>query len=243
MMVRCRLAETAALRMIEVLGRDRFEVDVVHGQRITIREILPESAAFDRYRQHVEMSAELPTPASIRSKKFKWKPRILHMVCGDLIQTEHIQFADIVMIETDFPEVVMRLCIQSSQSLKLIVLGMMYVLKSIHAPLCQLLGQMKHGARALTYIDLRRIWPASRMASFGVGLGLAKVIGSSSVAPAGSQSRLLLGLGSIPFRQMDFNRSLSDRYPATWSVRRGHHFYVWRKVLMLVSAYAYAMIF
>lgn len=91
--------------MVELLGYDRFEVDVVHGQRISIREILPESAMFDRYGQHVEMSAELPEPASIRNKKFKWKPRILHMVCGDLLQTEHIHFADIVMLETDFPEV------------------------------------------------------------------------------------------------------------------------------------------
>jgi hypothetical protein len=98
--------------MVELLGHDRFEVDLVHGQRITVREILPESAMFDRYGQHVEMSAGLPEPVTIRSKKFKWKPRILQMVCGDLLQTEHIQFADVVMIETDFPEVSMQLYAQ-----------------------------------------------------------------------------------------------------------------------------------
>ena len=34
----------------------------------------------------------------------------------------------------------------------------------------------------------------------------------------------------FPFRQLEINRNLSDRFPTSWSVQRGHHFYVWNKV-------------
>jgi hypothetical protein len=36
--------------------------------------------------------------------------------------------------------------------------------------------------------------------------------------------------GTVPFRQIDTNRHNSDRYPTSWSVQRGHHFYLWEKV-------------
>jgi hypothetical protein len=32
------------------------------------------------------------------------------------------------------------------------------------------------------------------------------------------------------FRQLEVNHHLSDRYPNSWSVQRGHHFYLWAKV-------------
>ena len=34
---------------------------------------------------------------------------------------------------------------------------------------------------------------------------------------------------SPPFVQLESNRSLSDRYPTSWSVHRGHHFFIWVK--------------
>jgi hypothetical protein len=34
---------------------------------------------------------------------------------------------------------------------------------------------------------------------------------------------------SCPFTQLDVNKGLSDRYPTSWSVHRGHHFYIWVK--------------
>jgi hypothetical protein len=37
--------------------------------------------------------------------------------------------------------------------------------------------------------------------------------------------------GSIPFRQLESNKHLSDRFPTSWSVQRGHHFYLWTKVI------------
>lgn len=34
----------------------------------------------------------------------------------------------------------------------------------------------------------------------------------------------------FPYRQLENNKNLSDRFPTSWSVQRGHHFYVWNKV-------------
>lgn len=38
--------------------------------------------------------------------------------------------------------------------------------------------------------------------------------------------------GICPFSQMSCNKTLSDRFPTSWSVQRGHHFYLWTKVLL-----------
>ena len=36
-------------------------------------------------------------------------------------------------------------------------------------------------------------------------------------------------LDRFPLRQIDANKSVSDRYSTSWSVQRGHHFYVWQR--------------
>lgn len=36
--------------------------------------------------------------------------------------------------------------------------------------------------------------------------------------------------GPHPFKQMDVNRLLTDRFPTSWSVQRGHHFFLWTRV-------------
>ena len=41
----------------------------------------------------------------------------------------------------------------------------------------------------------------------------------------------------FPYRQLENNKNLSDRFPTSWSVQRGHHFYVWNKVLQSVFIY------
>jgi hypothetical protein len=35
---------------------------------------------------------------------------------------------------------------------------------------------------------------------------------------------------SFPFKQLEDNRNVSDRFPTSWSVQRGHHFFLWSKV-------------
>jgi len=42
--------------------------------------------------------------------------------------------------------------------------------------------------------------------------------------------RKIFDLGPLPMKQLDINRPLSDRYPTSWSVQRGHHFFLWIKV-------------
>lgn len=77
----------------------------------------------------------------------------------------------------------------------------------VHPELCALLRSMKSGARAFTYLDLRSIWGAE----------------------GGVEGEV--EAGTFPFRQLEINRSVSDRYATSWSVNRGHHFYLWMKVL------------
>jgi len=73
-----------------------------------------------------------------------------------------------------------------------------------------LLYLMKAGSRILSYLDLSKVWEGSSSSS-----------GSGSGSSGGSG-----GGGGGPFAQLDANRSLADRYPTSWSVHRGHHFYV-----------------
>jgi hypothetical protein len=90
---------------------------------------------------------------------------------GNLLDVRGLDTADIVLLETDLSA-------------------------TIYPDLCRLLRKMKRGARAFTYLDLRKIWAA----------------------------------GAFPFRQLDINRPISDRYATSWSVNRGHHFFLWTKV-------------
>lgn len=44
--------------------------------------------------------------------------------------------------------------------------------------------------------------------------------------------RKIWNQGPIPFKQLDVNRHLSDRFPTSWSVQRGHHFFLWSRICM-----------
>jgi hypothetical protein len=41
----------------------------------------------------------------------------------------------------------------------------------------------------------------------------------------------------FPFKQLENNKDLSDRFPTSWSVQRGHHFYVWTKRFQTTCLY------
>lgn len=91
----------------------------------------------------------------------------------------------------------------------------------LYPQLAQLLGHLKEDARVLTYIDLRRAFDT--VANAG-GPGLVTAVHSHS----------------MPFRQLEINRQLSDRYPTSWSVQRGHHFYLWNRVCSwMIADYNY----
>ncbi|CAM9962378.1 unnamed protein product [Phaeothamnion confervicola] len=41
----------------------------------------------------------------------------------------------------------------------------------------------------------------------------------------------------FPFRQVEVNRTVADRFPTSWSVHRGHHFFLWNKALGPAAAF------
>ncbi len=141
---------------------------------------------------------------------------LLELEAGNLLAVEGLETADIVLLETD--------------------LG-----ATIYPDLCALLRRMKPGARAFTYLDLRKIWgvasppPADEEEGALGGSDAAAGAGAAGGAEvwdaeaAGREARRKAG--AFPFRQLDVNRPVSDRYATSWSVNRGHHFYLWVKVL------------
>lgn len=171
---RFRIAEEAVIRMVNLLGKESFSVEHVPGKSIMVieRDLAEDS--------HPIVSSSVDSNDPVRAARgsattSSLKKRVLHMVQGDLLLTPHIQCADIVMLETDFPP-------------------------EIHPDLCSLLSNLKQGARSLTYLDLRKLF--------------------------GDQKNPL-------FCQLDINKASSDRYQTSWSMQRGHRFYLWKKVGMV----------
>jgi hypothetical protein len=66
--------------MVGLLGKELFEIENIPGSSIKVTEI----------------SAETPTGA---------QPRVLHMVCGNMFHLSNIEQADIIMLETEIPQV------------------------------------------------------------------------------------------------------------------------------------------
>jgi hypothetical protein len=73
----------------------------------------------------------------------------------------------------------------------------------IHQETCELLSKMHEEAMVLTYHDMKKIW-----------------ISTATTPPCCLQ-------------QLEINKNLTDRFPTSWSVQRGHHFYLWKKVHLL----------
>lgn len=140
---RYSIAEESVLNMTVLLGKDSFDIDLIPGRRIIVTE----------------------KPKDEDSSK-----RILHLECGNMMSVRNIDLADIVMLETDIPQV-------------------------LHLKLCELIDGMHDGARILTYHDINKLWPNP----------------------------------NFPFTQLDVNVPLADRFPTSWSVQRGHHFFLWLK--------------
>lgn len=75
----------------------------------------------------------------------------------------------------------------------------------LYPNLYKLLKGMQEGSKLLTYLDLRRI------------------------SKSNSSDDREISFINI-FKQLDCNKHLSDRYPTSWSVQRGHHFFLWHRV-------------
>lgn len=167
---RFKIAEEAALRMVELLGRNSFSVEHIPGKSIIVTERdseMPDVTVGLHDGEGENGSSCAAAAGSSNSRK-----RVLHMVQGDLLDTPHIHCADIVMLETDFPP-------------------------EMHDDLCAILSKMKRGSRTLTYLDMKKLYGEFK---------------------------------SPVFSQLEINKAPTDRYPTSWSMQRGHRFYLWRKV-------------
>jgi hypothetical protein len=79
-----RIAEEAVLKMVNLLGKESFDVDIVAGSSIKVTERVHEAEA---------------------SEKEGCQKRILHMICGNMFHLRNIEQADIIMLETEIPQV------------------------------------------------------------------------------------------------------------------------------------------
>lgn len=140
--------------MVQLLGSENYSVQMNPGKYIIITEAVRISSTHD----------------------VQFSERVLHFQCGNMFDTQNLESADIIMMETDVPV-------------------------DLHPNLHRLASSLKDGARMLSYLDLRRL---------------------CDIAP-------------LPLRQIDINRHLSDRYPTSWSVQRGHHFFLWQKVIKILA--------
>lgn len=80
----CRIAEEAVLKMVNLLGKDSFDVEVVAGSSIKVIEKVGE----------------------VSEKGYQ--KRILHMICGNMFHLRNIEQADIIMLETEIPQVILK---------------------------------------------------------------------------------------------------------------------------------------
>ncbi len=152
-----RLAEEAAVKMVHLLGAENYNVQIHPGKCIVITEAVKTTVP--------------SSSSSTSSEEVQYTERVLHFQCGNMFDTQNLDTADIIMMETDFPSELFPL-------------------------LHRMISSLKEGTRILSYLDLRRL---------------------NEFSP-------------IPLKQLEINRHLSDRYPTSWSVQRGHHFFLWQKV-------------
>ena len=73
-----------------------------------------------------------------------------------------------------------------------------------YSNLCMLLSKMHKDARILSYLNLKQIW-----------MVFTKQMNNPD--------------SEFPFLQLASNISQSDRFSTSWSVDRGHHFFLWVK--------------
>lgn len=95
--------------MVSLLGSGNFTVERVPGVSIVVTERdldgPDEGAGKDGEDNENSGTSRSPSPRLGRNGR----KRVLHMVKGDLFHTDHIHCADIVMLETDFPQVKKRI--------------------------------------------------------------------------------------------------------------------------------------
>lgn len=93
---RYRIAEEAAIRMVQLLGCENYQVQINPGKFISITEAVRNPA-------YAEGSASSSSPNESNSDEGEYIERVLHLQCGNMFDVTGIDTADVVMMETDIP--------------------------------------------------------------------------------------------------------------------------------------------
>lgn len=219
------LAEDAVLRMIRLLGAELFTVKILKNQSIVVTERMTsaemnESDYNDDECSSSNMYNQMDMDSNQLYDKFTCETK-----CEEANDTaQRYRTSDdfkngILRSETDINhnnksnKPSSRKC--KGRVLKL-EFGNMFDVKDIHtADIVMLETDIPQELQADLCALLSNMKPDSRTLTY---LDLRKTWCSNSF---------------FPYRQLENNKNLSDRFPTSWSVQRGHHFYVWTKVSYL----------
>ena len=93
--------------MVALLGEDNFTVEHIPGKSIMVieKDIDIGDSCVCAVDCDPNSSTLLTDIKDFSLRPAEYRRRVLHLVHGDLLETPHLQCADIVMLETDFPEV------------------------------------------------------------------------------------------------------------------------------------------
>lgn len=177
---RYEIAEIALLNMVYLLGKENFLIERKEGEYIIVKEL-----------KKSKFKADNNTEENINKNENNIL-RVIHFQCGNLFSLKSLEFADIVMMETDIP-------------------------KELYPNLYILLQTMKEKSRILSYIDFTALYQERKEMSLNS-------TNNFNQCPNNFSYYL------FDFEQLNENKSLGDRYSTSWSVQRGHHFYLWKKL-------------
>ena len=162
-------------------------------------------------------------------------PRTLTLSRGNLFQCQGALMADVVIIET-------------------------LITVDCYALLSRMLEGMRVGMRLLTFGDIRGLWgegvdaenlrvrrqAREKRGEVGVAGGDGRGVGArvggereegegegedEEEDEEGEEVLAPLRYTECPFVQLEANQSKLDRFLTTWSSKKGHYFYLWRKVM------------
>jgi hypothetical protein len=218
---RYRLAEEAVIRMVELLGADRFQIRMVPGKFIVVTEVITtesleardgnaNGSSNDNNRDLNDDGIDNADSISVGADKDKNSGTTNGNHNGNRDDSDEA-LAGPSATDSQRSKISSRTrvlhfqcgdmfeCVQNIQIADIVMMETDVPLE-LYPQLHVMLSNLHVGARVLSYLDFYKCSLTERM-------------------PA------LIGL-----RQLMVNRLVNDRYPTSWSVQRGHHFYLWEQV-------------
>ena len=240
-----RIAEEAALNMVQLLGSSLFTVFVSHGDYIIIVEksIHGDSNTTSNELYDTSHISEGSFPTSFPSKTCS--SRVLFIQCGnifdvvmgsegtcdhDSINTNSSRHTVNKISNAGVDDNIRKVGLSSGPSPDVmhtlpgihichadIILFEIDVLSSHSHSVLLLLQHMKDNSRLLTYVNMEMIWSVN-------------VSGGNREASCDtSENQSDNFIPPFCFTQLSRNKCRGDSFRTSWSVQRGHHLYMWLK--------------